>query len=63
MKKDLNQLVDEASLIVDQLNNLDYRSSVEDAEFMNLLSQLDSIHNQLSGIPEMVAPKTSVYLQ
>ena len=63
MKKTLLQQIEEAQILADQLNNLDFKKPEEDAVFMDNLNRLESIVNELDGQPQMVKPKTQTYLQ
>ena len=63
MKKTLLQQIEEAQVLADQLNNLDFKKPEEDAVFMDNLNRLECLSNELDGQPQMVKPKTQTYLQ
>ena len=61
--KQLLAMLEEASVITDQLNNLDFSKPEEDALFFENLNRLETMHDQLSGNPTVSKPKTTKYLQ
>lgn len=62
-KRTLEQQMEEAIQLVDELNNLDFTKPEEDLVFMDNLNRLDNLEKELSGEPVMTAPKTTKYLQ
>lgn len=62
-KTKLYELLEEADLIINELNNLDYRKQEEDPMFCENLKRLDNLHCELNGTVNIVKPKTSKYLQ
>lgn len=61
--KTLLEMMEEAALLVDQLNNLDFSNKEDDLLFLDNLSRLEEIENNLSGKRSVIQHKTKVYLQ
>lgn len=61
--KQLLEMLDQAELITNELNSLDYSKAEDDAVFMDNINRLEQMHQELSGKPQMVKPQTTKYLQ
>lgn len=62
-KRTLEQQMEEAIQLVNELNNLDFTKPEEDLAFTDNLNRLDNLEKELNGEPVMTAPKTTKYLQ
>lgn len=61
MKK-LQEQIEQAAQLIDELNNLDFTKKEEDAAFVENLERLEALEKELGGEPQMVKPQTKKYL-
>jgi hypothetical protein len=63
MMEQLSAAIEEASVLADQLNRLDFTKPEDDAVFLDCLNKLESLGLKLDGVPQMNSPKAKAYLQ
>lgn len=63
MVKKLEQQIEEAQQLINELNNLDFKQKEEDSLFCENLNRLDNLFLELDGKPQILKPKTNKYLQ